>query len=212
MRLAGHLPPWARPTRLAFFGLMTNTTALLDERAAHGFRDRFGRLAAMASEVDVAVTRVRLSLVDLSLAEVGNVRQLRVLLAEVNAVRLAAEAESVLADPSRARNLRLLIRLLGEGRILVRSAPLGGWAPDFSVFRAEGTPFAALIGVHSFLRPTPLPGPLFVSEHGSSCANAAASRFQELWSRAHDVSDPIRQLLSRLDDEIGAPGASAGET
>jgi hypothetical protein len=185
---------------------MTETTALLDERAAHGFRDRFGRLAALASEVDVAATRVRLSLVDLSLSEVGSVRRLRVLLAEVNAVRLAAEAESVLADPGRARNLRLLIRLLSEGRILVRSAPLGGWAPDFSVFRAEGAPFSALIGVHSFLRPTPLPGPLFVSEHGRAGASAAASRFEELWSRSHDVSDPIRELLSRLDDEMGAPG------
>jgi hypothetical protein len=188
---------------------MTTTTALLDERASHGFRDRFGRLTSLASEVDVAVTRVRLSLVDLSLDEVGNLHQLRVLLAEMNALRLAAEAESVLADPGRARNLRLLIRLLGEGRILVRSAPLGGWAPDFSVFRAEGRPFSVLIGVHSFLRPTPLPGPLFVSEHGSAAANAAAGRFDELWSRAHDVSDPIRQLLSRLDREIGAPGRSA---
>lgn len=185
---------------------MTETTALLDERAAQGFRDRFGRLATLASEVDVAATRVRLSLVDLSRSEVGSVGRLRVLLAEVNAFRLAAEAESVLADPSRAKNLRLLIRLLSEGRILVRSAPLGGWAPDFSVFCAEGTPFSVLIGVHSFLRPTPLPGPLFVSEHGSAGARAAADRFEELWSRAHDVSAPIRELLSRLDDEIGAPG------
>lgn len=173
---------------------------LLDEASRNGFRARFGALAAASDCVDVAATRVRLTLVNLSAGELGGLKLLRVLLAEVNAFRMAAEAEAVLADPGRAGNVRLLLELLRAGRIQVRSAPMGGWAPDFSVFHRESVAWAALVGVHSFQHPSPFPGPIFVSEHRQGAATLAARRFESIWTRSHDVSEPVLGLLSSAAD------------
>ena len=181
---------------------MCDVPRLIDERSGSDFRSLFGKLAARSSQIDVAATRIRLSAVDLRPKELGGVQRLRVLLAEVSAMRMAAEAESVVADHARAANLRLLIDLLEAGRIEVRSVPLGGWAPDFSVFHLGGKAAVALVGVHSFQRPSPFPGPILVSEHGPVGATLLASRFGEIWERAHDVSDAVRGLLARAGDGV----------
>lgn len=131
---------------------------------------------------------------------------MRVLLAEVNAVRMAAEAEALRAHPERRPALDLMAALLREDRIQARSAPMGGWSPDFSVFSHGSRAFAALVGVHSFLRPDPLPGPLFVSEHGPSGGALAAQRFEELWAHAHDVSVALLAMLRgvpRTERQVG---------
>lgn len=178
-----------------------------DERTRGGFRGRFGILARRALTIDVAATRVRLSLVDLRTSELSKLTRMRVLLAELNAFRMAAEAEAALGDVERTAALDLLLKLLAQGRIRVRSAPMGGWAPDFSVFADGSGPFAALVGVHSFMRPAPFPGPLFYSQHGPDAAAAARGRFEEVWDRSHDVSAAITRLLGRVTDPALDQGA-----
>src|SRR5688572_5819805 len=52
---------------------------LIDERSHPGFRELFGRLARRAIGVDVALTHLRLSTIDLSERELANVERLRLL-------------------------------------------------------------------------------------------------------------------------------------
>ncbi len=172
-----------------------NAPSLLDERGPSGFRRRFGTLISRSSAVCVAATRVRLSLVDLTATELSELTTMRVLLAELSAFRMAAEAEAALGDARRTAALELLLSLMDDGRIQVRSMPMGGWAPDFSVFSDGSGPFAALVGVHSFLQPSPFPGPLFFSEHGADGARRAGGRFEELWATSHDVGSMLGPLL-----------------
>ena len=79
---------------------------LFDERGRPDFRDVFGALASGATEISVAVTRVRLSTVGLGARELEGVEQLRVLGAEMNALHLgggsscAAGHESKLSVPT----------------------------------------------------------------------------------------------------------------
>lgn len=174
-----------------------NVPSLLDERGPIDFRRRFGTLISRSTVVCVAATRVRLSLVDLRAAELRGLTAMRVLLAELSAFRMAAEAEAALGDVRRTAALELLLSLMDDGRIQVRSMPMGGWAPDFSVFSDESGPFAALVGVHSFLQPSPFPGPLFFSEHGADGAGRARDRFEELWEASHDVGGMLGPLLRR---------------
>lgn len=168
---------------------------LIDERSRPDFRTLFGTLAEGAERIDVAVSRIRLSAVDLKPGEVGGVEEIRVLLAEVNASILSNEVASVLVDGRRAANIRLLARLLTENRLSVRSAPLAGWAPDFSIFHGAAGPAALLLGPHWFERPYPHPGPAMASLHGASGALQAAARFQHLWDHAHDIGPAIRNIL-----------------
>ena len=133
------------PTSLPI-GLAAETAVLLDERGRPDFRDVFGTYASKATEIATAVTRVRLSTFDLTPDELGNLEHFRVLVAEVNAIRLTAEARGLSADPRRGDRLDMLSHLLESGRLEVRAAPLAGWSPDFTVFRAPGGPSAVLAG------------------------------------------------------------------
>lgn len=199
-----------RPARavITHFG-MDPLPSLGSERGPVGFRSRFGALISRSSSVDVAATRVRLSLVDFGAGELARLKTMRVLLAEVNAFRMAAEAEAALGHSGRTAALRRLVELLGAGVIRVRSAPMGGWAPDFSVFSDVSGPFAALVGVHSFLEPSPFPGPLFFSEHGRAAAEETSRRFEELWLSSHDVGAMLAPLLRGA---AGGASAAAGHT
>lgn len=178
-------------------GLNAAPAFLLDDRRRPDFRDVFGALARRSTHIATAVTRVRLSTVDLTLEELENVRSLRVLISEVSALQLDAEARGLMGLPTRAPNVRVLTHLLEEGRLEVRSAPLGGWSPDFTVFAVDGAPLAVLTGFHAFERPYPHRGPALASLHGSSGAALAASRHAELWQAAHDIGPTLWTLLSR---------------
>src|SRR3954469_9792312 len=85
---------------------------LLDERSRPGFRETFGRLARRASGLDVALTHLRLSPLDLSERELAHVRRIRLVLSEVSAASLDAEAHAVLHRGMMAANLRRLAALL----------------------------------------------------------------------------------------------------
>ncbi len=178
-------PPPDRPPRL------------LDERGGPDFPERFQHLAQRADAIDVALTRVRLTTLQLDVGALAGVGRMRVLLAEVRAPTLDAEAHEALLDPARAVTVRRLLDELGRGRLLVRAAPLGGWSPDFSVFHRAQRPDGALFGPHWLERPYPYRGPAWAVEVGASDAARAALRFDELWARSHDVTEALRRLLER---------------
>jgi hypothetical protein len=191
-------------------GLSPSPGALFDERGRPDFRDVFGALASGASEIAVAVTRVRLSTVDLSARELEGVEHLRVLVAEMNALHLDAEARGLQADARRAPNLDRLRALLESGRLEIRSSPLGGWSPDFTVFTGPEGPRAVLIGFHSFERPYPHRGPALASVHGEDAARLAARRHEEAWVRAHDVGPAVWSILSKARARVANGQASVG--
>jgi len=178
-------------------GLAPSAALLFDERTQPGFREVFGVLAAGATEIATAVTRVRLSTVDLTRAELERVMHFRVLVSEMNAISLDAEARRLQLDAKRRPNAELLRELLESGRLEVRSAPLAGWSPDFTVFTAPGGTAAVLTGFHGFERPYPHRGPALSCVHVGDPARLAARRHSSLWDRAHDVGPAVWNILSK---------------
>jgi len=191
-------------------GLSLQPATFFDERGRPDFRDVFGALARGAVDIATAVRRVRLSTVDLSRDELGRVEHFRVLLAEVNALRLDAEARALQLDPRRAPNAELLRQMLEGGRLEVRCSPLAGWMADFSVFSSEEGPTAVLVGLHRFERPYPHRGPAFASVHGEDAARLGARRHEEIWERAHDVGPAIWNILSKARRGVLRASALAG--
>ena len=184
-------------------GLSPSYAVLFDERRRPDFRDVFGALATGSTDIATAVRRVRLSTVDLTRGELERVERFRVLVTEMNALHIDAEARSLQADPRRAPNAELLREMLESGRLEVRSAPLAGWTPDFTVFsRVEG-PHAVLTGLHWFERPYPHRGPALGAVHGEVAAKLAARRHEEAWERAHDVGPAVWNILSRARRAAG---------
>jgi len=191
-------------------GLVPSPAALLDERGRPDFRDVFGALASSATEISVAVTRVRLSTVDLSARELEGVARLRVLVAEMNALQLDAEARGLQADARRAPNADRLRAMLESGRLEIRSAPLAGWSPDFSIFAGPHGPHAVLLGFHSFERPYPHRGPALASVHLGDAAALASRRYEDAWVRAHDVGPAVWSILSKARSRVLRERAAGG--
>jgi hypothetical protein len=178
----------------------------LDERGARTLRTVFGELLNVSTGVESAVRRIRLSTVNLSAREVSGLHRLCVLVSEVNARTVEAEAYALDADPGKRENLRRIVELLKDGRLEIRSAPLGGWSPDFSVFSRDDEPQAVLMGLHWFRRPFPHRGPAWAAVFGAEEARKAHLRFREVWSSAHDIGPAVLRLLerSRADFRIEA--------
>jgi len=199
----------SRPVPLV--GPDPETPHLLDERSEPDFRGVFTSLAGRAFRIDSAVAGVRLTGLDLRQSELRSVEMIRLVVARVDAPLLRSEAEATLADPARARLLRHLVRRLQAGRLKIRSAPLAGWNPDFSVFHRSGRPAAVVVGLHWFARPYPHRGPALASVHGTAGAQLAGRRFEGLWNRAHDIGPAILNLLRTADDRgpDGGPPRSA---
>lgn len=191
-------------------GVVPSPGALLDEHGRPDFRDVFGALATASDAVATAVTRVRLTTVDLGARELSGVQSFRVLVAELSALRLDGEARVMRAEPRRIANVSLLLDMMESGRLDVRSAPLGGWSPDFTVFTSSGTPRAVLSGFHWFERPYPHRGPALASVHGGDGARVALRRFDELWAVAHDVGPAVWSILARAVDRAASGREQVG--
>ena len=191
-------------------GLNPLPGTLLEDGRRPDFRDVFGHLAQRSSSIDTAVTRIRLSTLDLTPAELHAVTRFRVLLAEVNALSMDAEAKVLHTLPNRAPNLRLLARLLESGNLQIRSAPLAGWSPDFSVFSDADGPSAVLCGFHWFERPYPHRGPALASLHFGDGASLAHRRFEALWDRAHDIGPTLWDIVTRAGRWAGATHGATG--
>jgi len=172
---------------------------LFDERAPRGLPERYMRLLRGASGLDVALRKLHLpSLLVLDRHTLVGLESVRVLLAEVSAARLDAEIHSAMLEPDRRDMVRALEEMLARKVIEVRAAPLGGWSPDFSIFRGPGGPSAVLLGPHCFERPFPYRGPAFTSLHDDVQAACLASRrFAELWSGSHDITAAVLRILAR---------------
>lgn len=170
---------------------------LLDERSLPSFRTTFGALLSKSSTVETAILRIRLGAVDLSPAELNRLKRLRVLVADVNARTVEGEAYAMAVDPAKQENLNRVLSLLRSGILEIRSAPLGGWSPDFSVFSNQAGPQTLLLGLHWFHRPFPLRGPAWAIKLGPADATAAQDRFLEIWSSAHDIAPAILRLMER---------------
>ncbi len=191
-------------------GLAAEPATFFDERGRPDFRDVFGALTQRSVDIATAVQRVRLSTVDLSAGELARVEHFRVLVAEINALRLDAEARNLQLDPRRAPNAELLRRMLEAGRLEVRSSPLAGWMPDFTVFSDSEGPTAVLVGLHRFERPYPHRGPAFAAVHGGDAARLGARRHAQIWERAHDVGPAIWNILSKARRTAAPSSAAAG--
>ena len=178
---------------------------LLDERSPAPFRQVFGRLLSRHTHLDTAILRIRLSGVDLSGQEVRGLQRLRILVADINAQTLEEEAFALLMDPDKRETLRRVEGLLRDGRLELRSAPLAGWSPDFSVFSGQGGPEALLLGLHWIQRPFPHRGPAWMVCFGPEEARRARARFQELWNQAHEIGPAILKLLERAGSRWSAP-------
>jgi hypothetical protein len=152
-----------------------------------------------------------LSTVDFTAMELGAVEHFRVLVAEMNALRLDVEARALQADAKRAPNAERLRQLLESGKLEVRSSPLAGWSPDFTVFSGPSGPRALLLGFHAFERPYPHRGPALGAVHGEAAARLAARRHEEIWEHAHDVGPAVWGILSkaRPRGRSGSPLATA---
>ena len=169
---------------------------MIDEYGRPDFRDVFGQLARRSEAISAAVTRVRITTVDLTREELAGVSSLRVLVAELNALRLDGEARALRTEPRRWSNVERLREMLESGRLEVRSAPLGGWSPDFTVFAFGGAAHSVLTGFHSFERPYPHRGPALASIHAGDAARLAAKRFEDVWGSAHDVGPAVWSILA----------------
>lgn len=184
--------------------LHTSVPWLLDDRSRPDFRDHYLALLEDARGVSVAASRIRLAGLQVDARSLRRPASLRVLVMELSGITLAMEAERVAEGPP-AHRLRVatLRDLLASGRLQVRSSPLGGWSPDFTVFHRAEDPRAPVerhltvaLGPHWMDRPYPHPGPALNALFHGEPARRSLVRFEELWAKAHDVGDAVARILA----------------
>lgn len=215
-RNSSQMSIWA-PRRGSYLLSMTEpldhvTPTLMDERSRRPFRWAFGQLLQRSTALDTAMHRIRLSGVDLSSAEVRGISRMRILVADINARTLEEEAFALLRDPDRHANLTRILSLLEEGRMELRSAPLAGWSPDFSVFHGKEGPMGIILGLHWIQRPFPHRGPAWAMTFGPAEALVGSRRFEELWRGAHEIGPAIRRLLEGARDRWMPESRRGGST
>jgi hypothetical protein len=171
-------------------------TALIDDRSRPALREQIGRLLSTCARAEIAVGNVRLPALDLTDSETRGVRQCRILLGRLEARALAGFDVPGAGAETR---LRALLAFLCSGRVEVRSAGLGAWSPDFSLYRGlpDGSS-AGLVGAHYFREPPSTNGPSFTALVTDAGAVALAlARFEALWERSHDVLEPVVSAVRR---------------
>ncbi len=178
---------------------------LLDEKSRPDFRGVYGRLIEEAEGVDIAIRKIRLSGISLGRSELEGPRRIRLLLSQINIVALAAEGEAMASDRAGRGRLIILLKLMASGVIRVRSSPLGGWAPDFSIFHRRGAGPVLLAGPHWFARPYPHRGPALASVHYDREAARIGRRFDGIWQDGHEVGMPLQRVLQSSLDRVPAP-------
>lgn len=178
---------------------------LIDDVSRPSLREHIGRLLSTCTSAEIAVNHVRLAALDLSEHETASVARCRILIGRLEARSLT---DFGFGDADAPVRLRALREFLQSGRVEVRSAGLGAWAPDFSVYRGLSGPgpgSACLIGAHYFREPTCQHGPSFTALMTDAQSVAiAVARFEALWDRSHDVLEPL--LFAVLQGRsFGAP-------
>lgn len=169
---------------------------LIDDASRPTLRERIGGLLATCTYAEIAVANIRLAALDLAEHEIRNVRRCRILIGRLDARALTEFGHP---DPGLDERLRTLLSFLQSSRVEVRSAGLGAWSPDFSVYRGlpDGAS-ACLVGAHYFREPPSLTGPSFTALMADAASVALAhARFETLWRRSHDVLEPVVSAVHR---------------
>lgn len=177
-----------------------NPFRLLNETSDPPLRTVIGRLLKDAEAADIAVARIRLASLDLTEQEIEGPTSCRVLLGRLDATTLLD------TGTARAEAVARLARWTRSGRLQVRSAGIGAWRPDFSVYHTArgGT---SLLGAHYFGSPQLTVGPSFtVVTEDPVVRSDLAARFDQLWDRSHNVLPAIAQVLERV--RVGATPVS----
>ncbi len=187
--------------------IRTHASHLLDERSDPDFRAVYGALLGAAERLDVAIQTPRLAGVTLGPAEIARPSRIRMVLANLRVLTTTAEAEALSATARGRATLSTLIDRFDEGSLEVRTAPLAGWSPDFSVFHGRDGSRHLMMGLHWFVHPYPHPGPALAAILSDVAADHIAARFDALWGEAHDITPPVRRIFRRALDL--APGIHA---
>lgn len=192
---------------------------LLIEGVSPRFPAVYRRWLGRSDRVDIALTRLRIATLRLEVDDLRRVDRIRIVLAELSTSAWEVETHRALLDPRRAPVLRRLVDLLRTGRLRVRSAPLAGWAPDFTVFHRDGAGAGgprAIVGPHWLEGSPGLQGPRFAFAVHEHDARRVAERFERIWERAYDVGPAVTRLLGgtmealdRLTPTIGQGIVSA---
>ena len=165
---------------------------VLTETGEPSLRYVIGALLARSHSADFAIANIRLAHIDIGAAEIQNVR-MRILVGRFEAAHTS--------DPVLAGRMEGLAALIRSGTVQLRSAGMGTWLPDFSVYRLESgcAPRAAcLVGAHYFSAP-PCSGPSLTSVHTDAhSVGTVAARFNELWEMGHDVGAVIAQAMQQM--------------
>lgn len=186
---------------------------LLIEGSDPRFPTLYRRWLARADQADIALTRLRIATLRLETRDLARVRKIRIVLAELSTAAWEAETHRALLNPGRSPPLRRIIEMLREGRLQVRSAPLAGWAPDFTVFHRRSGPDAsstrALLGPHWLEPASGLDGPRFAMATRGSDARRVAECFETIWGRAYEAGPAVARLLGATMealDRLTPPG------
>lgn len=177
---------------------------VVDERSRRPLRAIIGELLVGSESAAIAIARVRLAALDLTDDEVRGPALCRVLLGQLDASTLLDAA----SDRGHPRpELRGLADWLASERLQVRSAGIGAWTPDFSVFRSPDRTPTSLVGAHYFESPQLTVGPSITAIlPDSDTAQLLEARFEDLWERAHDVAPAIQEVLARAAGRAVARG------
>ena len=178
-------------------------STLFDDAARPPLRQRIGDLLATCAHAEIAVGHIRLAALDLTEEETRSVRRCRILLGRLE---VRALTDFGYADPAADERMAALLAFLESGRVQVRSAGLGAWSPDFSIYR--GAPAAdpvCLLGAHYFREPPSSNGPSFTALLTDPFSTAIAlARFETLWARGHDVLEPVVSAVHRRQSFSGS--------
>jgi hypothetical protein len=174
---------------------------LLDELRAPPLRLVIGSLLRAAARADLAVAHVRLAAIDLAADEMSSLVHCRMLLGRLDAQELAR-----LDTPAQRarRHLETLHRFLTSGRVEIRSAGIGAWSPDFSIYTGlgdgdAGPRAACIVGAHYFHQPLVDGGPSFTCVLTEAAAvRLAQARFARLWDGAHDVHPAVVGAIEHI--------------
>lgn len=146
-------------------------------------------------------------------------------LGAVRAHDIDAEAHALSVQPGGRARIDALGRLLAQGKVQVRASPLGGWSPDFSVFRRPASILSSppdrrlvppepdseaaralvlrpaqtvgLVGSHAFGGDGAGLGPLFSVQVDGLAADRLLQAFEAIWVRSHDVTPALSSLFRR---------------
>ena len=154
-------------------------------------------LLSVASEVCIAIQRVRLHALQVIAPQLDGLRRCRIILAHLDVNTLDLDRTG--AEPQMLA-LERLLAFARSGRLQVRSAGAIRWHPDFSVFHLDrSTPSTVcLLGAH-YLAPLHkgIDWPLTCVLAQTIAVGQAQHHFESVWQGSHDALPAVIAELLR---------------